>query len=262
MNILINETGALANVLAWKLAESKNTDKIYCKASENSYGIFSDVLYFDNSVIKPDIEIPLSRVIYEKSDFMETDHIEIPVYYTGSDFILMPAVYIYDTGKSAFCDTGSDLTEKYADLCHSFLCKYINAEKSPYFCSLSIENEMIFRFRTGMSSICACAFITMLKGDMTKLYNRDKPIENQSEIQFRSGASYVAAFEGDPGQYINGLSKLEGDIGVFINEAAASGSRLRLTGKTALYLCARNKDKDSAKAYLLGEAKKLLLTNE
>ena len=221
MDILIRGSSAAAHALAWKLAESRHAEHIYCipgnAGTQNLCEPYAGQ-NFDHEIVTYD-ETPVSEEYMAQCAVSD-----------GTRVFFFPMLKI---GKPySFTEPSFTVSDTVGTL---------PAKRGFYTLEYSREGTLT-RLVNGLSGPAACLSLAMLKGDLTALLAKmEVGFPEDFVLEFRDGAAALFCAEGECGARIEGLDRLSGDTGVFINCAERRGDHLQTTGKNALYLCARDK---------------------
>ena len=221
MDILIHGSSAAAHALAWKLAESRAADHIYCVPGNAGTQALCEP-YTGQDAAFSILTCP----------GMEEVHYAVCAVSDGNHAFFFPAVHIKDR-LSCFAEPEFALP-----------ATALPPEKGFYTLEYTCEGSLI-RIADGLCGPAACLSLAVLRGDLTALLSKmEAGFPDDFSLELRDGTAALIAIEGEIGAKIQGLADLSGDIGVFIDSAERCGDHLRTTGKRALFLCARDKSSD------------------
>jgi len=232
MQIMIYGTGAGAHAIAWKCAESRQTEGLFCIPGNAGTQALCDPM----PLMAPDnAEFTL---FIGQLGIQSAPMIDITVLCDGVQTCVFPPVEIFDGGAMLCVDT----TKRFPEL---------EAQ-----CAASMKQRMglcTFRFdaETGkplescesFSDYAACALLPMLKMDLPRLLGGAwNAFDPGFQLPLRDGAAVLLRKDGQRGQKIYGLADLPGEIGVFLDDVDRFGDTLVLSGSHALYVCARHEN--------------------
>ncbi|MBQ3880650.1 MAG: pyridoxamine 5'-phosphate oxidase family protein [Oscillospiraceae bacterium] len=227
MIIRVYGEDAAAHALCWKLAESRHLDRLFCTPGNAG----TQALCEEDNGECADFTIPAPQLCWEKGR-LPGERQAVCLVSDGKKKALFPVIHIADNAGVIDSDT-CGIPEA--------LLNEIPPERGFFTIEWDGHGDSARIFR-GLSGEAACLSLAMLKGDLTALLKKIRQgFDEGFSLEFRDGTAALRAITGEDGMKIDGLADLEGDIGVFLNAAVRAGDHLRTTGKTALYLCARDK---------------------
>ncbi len=239
MIIKISGNGAGAHALAWKLAQSRQCQKIICMPGNAGTQTLCDPINMLNTTA--DIEIPKTKLLYQiPFRSSNRNYIDVCMFRDGKSEQYFPPIHVAADDEFLSCTMNSNLYD--SDIYHAVLPMYKSYCLEPgiytfRFSDLPLRLSYIYK---GLPDATACIVLPSLQGDIIQILQMMASGFSQDfHLHWKDGCVTAFCFTGQIGDRLENLAELPGDIGVFLHQMENVNGILRFTGPHGLYLCAR-----------------------